>query len=222
MSSGVVFYSTFFILPLYFAEKRDAALSLNYTAVAVGKIFVPHITYHLQKEFGHSGGVFLYGALLLNCCVASVLFRPPLQRQRQHRLLQENEFPKCSILPKGESLENGVEKTSPSVFEDIKITLLESLKVFQSWRVVVNSLGIGLYMMSYNNFTMVIPFSLEERGYSDDSAAWCISYSAMSNFALRLLMTLLTDKKWFNARVFYMIGSSMAGIFTLGKFTSIS
>ncbi|RXG51631.1 hypothetical protein Avbf_15298 [Armadillidium vulgare] len=66
-------------------------------------------------------------------------------------------------------------------------------------------------MFGLGNFFMWIPFVVTSRGYSLELAAWCTSISSLGNLTGRILMTLLSDRKFFNVIYGFMFSQFLMG-----------
>jgi len=198
------------------------------TGVAIGKIFVPHLAWFLQQEYGYLGGILVYGAIILNCCTAAMVFRIPpilpLNDGKQNCCYDSDtsvmsDVDSCNYKTSAKSMHTPLIANKPiGIFRSIWNKLKESFKALYSYKVLINGIAIASFMMSYNNFTMLIPYSMTRRGFTYSEAAWALSYSAFSNAATRATMSLLADREWFNVKIVYMTGASIAGVSCCSKY----
>ena len=224
---GLTFFTTFLILPRYFHKKRGFALAFNYAGTAIGKIFLPHLILLLQESYGQRWSILIYGAILLNCCVASALFRPFHQttvREAQKETSVSNlEYDKqinrvCLNESKVQTQKTPLmPKNQHRLCDTICAKVKESLLALKSVRVLLCSLSIGFFMMSYNNFYLIIPYSMQRRGFSGDDTAWALSCSAFSSVVSRIVMSFLADREWFRNQIWYISGATTAGLSCLGE-----
>ncbi|RXG57675.1 Monocarboxylate transporter 14 [Armadillidium vulgare] len=88
----------------------------------------------------------------------------------------------------------------------------ENTKSLKYMRVHLISWGYCGLMLGYINFQMWIPFIITNAGYSLEIAAWCSSLASIGNIIGRIVMSVLSDRKFFNVKYGFMFGLFLIGI----------
>ncbi|XP_045585823.1 monocarboxylate transporter 12-B [Procambarus clarkii] len=94
-------------------------------------------------------------------------------------------------------------------------SLISDLKIFKSPRALIIAIAGLCVANSYLNFHMILPFAIQNAGYSLEDAAWCMSIAAVANLVARLSTSSLSDCAWFNMRFVYMLGAGVVAASTL-------
>ncbi|RXG73622.1 hypothetical protein Avbf_08059 [Armadillidium vulgare] len=93
----------------------------------------------------------------------------------------------------------------------IVLSTYESILTLKYMRVQIICLGAGCLSLGYVNFQMWIPFVIRNAGYSLEMSAWCVSSSSIANTIGRIVMSFLSDRKWFNIKIGYMFSMFLLG-----------
>ncbi|RXG71600.1 Monocarboxylate transporter 9 [Armadillidium vulgare] len=117
--------------------------------------------------------------------------------------MDENKNDAYKIMLRNQKPKNKYMKVLSSTYNNLK-----SLKYTR-----VHIISWSYFSMSFgsSNFYMWIPFVITSRGYSLELAAWCTSISSLGNLTGRILMTLLSDRKFFNVIYGFMFGQFLMG-----------
>ncbi|RXG60630.1 hypothetical protein Avbf_17778 [Armadillidium vulgare] len=111
---------------------------------------------------------------------------------------------------KADEEEHGA-KNNHSAFLSILKSTYNSLKSFKYLRVQLISWGYCGLLLGNANFRMFVPFVIINAGYSLETAAWCSSIGSIGSVVGRIIMTLLSDRKFFNVRYGFMFGLFIIG-----------
>ena len=125
-----------------------------------------------------------------------------------------------AILQSSEFDPVNVRKENSNIFKNIKKTVIDifsNLLVLRNTRALILSFGLAFTLSGYINFVMMIPFILQNKGFSLGQSAWCISTGAIFNMVARLIMSPASDHPKFNKRICYMSGSAIACTSTISK-----
>ncbi|XP_042223504.1 monocarboxylate transporter 14-like isoform X2 [Homarus americanus] len=93
--------------------------------------------------------------------------------------------------------------------------LITDLKIFKSPRALIIAIAGVCVANGYLNFHMILPFAIQNSGYTLEEAAWCMSIAAISNLVARLSNSALSDCSWYNMRLVYMLGAGLVALTTL-------
>ena len=188
--------------PLYFKKRRALALGLISSAISLGQILSPLLIRALMANYAYAGAVIIESGIMLHCCVAASLIRP---RRR--------------TTPKKEEETSGTfsKYRSDPLFSDLKSNMLQCLACFKNFNIMVYVIADSLSLVGTMNFFMVIPFALHSWGYSFDFAAFALSCMAVTGFVIRILVSYVADKKWFNVTKVYIVASLLQGTLSLCK-----
>lgn len=92
------------------------------------------------------------------------------------------------------------------VLKRVCVSTLSDLRVFRSRRALIINTGIALCINSYINFIMMVPFKMQQEGFTLQDSAWCVSILGFCNLVTRLIVSPLADWSKFNMRLCFMIG----------------
>ncbi|XP_037803296.1 monocarboxylate transporter 9-like isoform X1 [Penaeus monodon] len=107
------------------------------------------------------------------------------------------------------SMQNEAKERSSSLWEILKrvcLSTFSDLRILRSRRALIINTGIALCINSYINFIMMVPFKMQQAGFTLQDSAWCVSILGICNFATRLIISPLADWSKFNMRLCFMIG----------------
>ncbi|CAL4087771.1 unnamed protein product, partial [Meganyctiphanes norvegica] len=71
------------------------------------------------------------------------------------------------------------------------------------------------------SFPMMVPFALQSEGHSLETAAWCLSMSAVTDCIMKIFISAMSDRSWFNKRIFYMGGTLLISL-SISVFSLVS
>ncbi|XP_018024852.1 monocarboxylate transporter 12-B [Hyalella azteca] len=234
ISAGVGSTVSFLIVPRYFEKRRGQAMAILMTGLAVGGIVSPLLIRNLQDEFGFIGATLIHGAIILNCCVASALFRP-LESKKKER---NDSLPPTAVEDFSEFGYNeqnggfistptlGLERSKPIpsrmwIFASNLILSLttwfkKNYSVLKQRKVLMNGFSLSTHVVGYFNFVMLVPFVVESSGHSPQYSAWCVAAFSVSNASVRLIVASLADRTWFNKAFFFGLGAFIASCTSFG------
>ncbi|KAL7639977.1 UNVERIFIED_CONTAM: hypothetical protein RMT77_009391 [Armadillidium vulgare] len=102
-------------------------------------------------------------------------------------------------------------KNNHSALWNILKSTHNSLKLLKYLRVQLISWSDCGFLLGYANFRMFVPFVIINAGYSLKTAAWCSSLASIGNVVGRIVMTVLSDRKFFNVRYGFTFGLFLIG-----------
>lgn len=74
---GLSVKASLFVVNQYFDKRRGLATGAHYSGAAVSRLIFPVIIQSLLDEYGYSGTILIWGAILAHILVAASLFQPP-------------------------------------------------------------------------------------------------------------------------------------------------
>lgn len=204
---------------------------------------VPLLLRAFQDEYGFKGASLLYGAVVLNCCVASLAFHPverhshhpdtrrmkglpqdPLQLSDMERRNGEDYAGRpLNKLQSDKSYDLYVKKNpnglriSNNVIMGILKNTLGHLKEMQHLKLVMVTLSFAFLLVGYVNFIAQVPFAMQAEGHTPQDSSRCVSVSAIGGTLTRMLVCCFSDRKWFSRKVCYIAGSVLAAVSTIGE-----
>ncbi|XP_045126545.1 uncharacterized protein LOC123513450 [Portunus trituberculatus] len=115
--------------------------------------------------------------------------------------------PPCPLDDEEEKADAKAQKKTGEIFliRVIKSTK-KDLAVLKYLRACIFCFGGVLCINGFLNFLMMVPFAMLEVGLSKDASSWCLSVSAGCNLVTRIMVSTLSDFKWFNKRIAYLSG----------------
>lgn len=221
-----MFTICFFIVPLYFDRYRGTSNMIMHAGVGAGQILAPHFARWLQDQYGYKGATLIFGAVMLHSCVASALFQPVEWHLKPRQLVEEAGVEEGtrliskigSIITKTKRRKKITTKTTfLGMFGRVASSTLTDLSILKSPRACIICFAATLCLNSTLNFSMKVPFAVQDAGHSLDFAAWCLSVKAMCDLATRLVVSPLTDWSRFSVQGCYMVGFALAAITTFSK-----
>ncbi|RXG69603.1 hypothetical protein Avbf_09396 [Armadillidium vulgare] len=115
-----------------------------------------------------------------------------------------------TLLEADENEEHAAKNNRSALWSILKSTY-SSLKSLKYMRVQLISWGYCGLLLGYVNFRMFVPFVIINAGYSLETAAWCSSIGSIGNVVGRIIVTLLSDRKFFNVRYGFTFGLFLIG-----------
>ncbi|KAF2368350.1 Major facilitator superfamily [Trinorchestia longiramus] len=227
VSGGLGSTVSFLIVPLYFERRRGLAMAIMMTGIAAGGIACPLLIRFLQDNYGFFWATLIQGAVILNCCVAAALFRPLQRKKRKQRssievktdlLDDKNEKDSTNVTSSSESSSGFhilLRKTS-DLIQPVIQWMKQNYLVLKKRKVLMIGFSLSTAMVGYFNFLMLVPFAVESTGHTSQFAAQCISASNFSNAGIRLLVSAVADRSWFNRTCCFGIGVFVATLTSLG------
>ncbi|XP_069938837.1 monocarboxylate transporter 13-like [Cherax quadricarinatus] len=197
------------VLTRYFKRRLGRANAFMVGGVCTGQMLGPPLVTYLQEEYGFKGATLIVAALMLNTSVASVVFHPVEWHTKSPSNVKKLDNNRSS----SRSQEYGVGATLVKMI----CSLGKQLKILQNARVVIFAVAGNCVFSSYLNFFVLVPFVMEAGGFSQEEASWCMSVSAASNLATRLLVSSLADWSWFSIRGCFMAGIFVVAVSTAGR-----
>ena len=142
-------------------------------------------------QYGEKGSFIIFSGVILNSCVASALFRPPLNEQVER---------------------NANDKNKKLVLVDVKDKIGGGLEALKNFPVLLFSAGLSLHYCGYMNGAMMISYAMLDQGYSYDQTALSISSMGISSTMIRVVICLCVDRMWFDTTMFCATSGLLAGI----------
>ncbi|XP_053656302.2 monocarboxylate transporter 2 [Cherax quadricarinatus] len=204
----------YIVLPNYFKRRRGRANAFMIGGICTGQMLGPPLVTYLQEKYGFKGATLIIAAIMLNACAASAVFHPVEWHTENPGKLSKFSNKRSS----SRNQEFGVSVTLVNIIYSTG----RNFKILQSMRTVIFAVGNCFLLSSYLNFFMLIPFVMEAGGFTQEEASWCMSVSALSNLATRLLVSSLADWSWFSMRGCFMTGIFVVAVSTAGKLNESS
>ncbi|KAK0179893.1 hypothetical protein PV327_005604 [Microctonus hyperodae] len=107
MGFGLIYLPAIVCVTVYFEKLRSLATGIAVCGSGLGTlIFAPFIGY-LISEYGWRGAFMITSALMLNCIILGILFRP-IEPVRRPKSIEMKDISKLPIITVNDSEENGV------------------------------------------------------------------------------------------------------------------
>ncbi|XP_068201834.1 monocarboxylate transporter 13-like isoform X1 [Palaemon carinicauda] len=196
MGNGLLGPLSYGIPSYYFKRRVGIANAIMSSGVSLGQIVGPLLITRLQDQYAFRGSVIILSAFFLNAFVGTIVFHPPEWHKKK-----PTEVPRAT-------------KTDRSYIVLLRIlkNVLKTLTLIKSPVASIVAIGGSITLMSYLNFLVLLPFFMQEEGFSVADAAYCLSLSGLANLVTRLVVSTLSDYSWFNKRYCYMAGALTIGI----------
>lgn len=205
------------VVPNYFTRRRGRAIAIMNLGVGVGRIGLPPLITLLQETFADRGATLVYSGLMLHSCLAATTFHP-VQKHMKPSLERSAEKGCQHTKPHSNPKKtNSMPSRKPSIFARVSKSIISDLGVLRSRRAFIITVAWSLFVCSALNFLMIMPFALQDAGFSLDFSALCLSSLGASNFIARTLSPVLSDHRFFKIRVFYVAGFVVMAATTAGE-----
>ncbi|XP_068236064.1 monocarboxylate transporter 12-like [Palaemon carinicauda] len=189
--NGIIACLAYSIVPHYFKKRLGVANAIMSSGVSIGQAVGPVIITQLQNEFAYKGAIIVLSGIILHCCIGATAFHP-----REWHLKNPRAEAKKLDSPGGFKL----------AFRILKTTL-KTLTLMKSPVALIVALGGTFNVIGYLNFLTIMPFAMQEAGFSVEDAAAGLTISGITNLATRLCVSVMTDLPNFNMRLFFMFGT---------------
>ena len=165
----------------------------------------------------------IFSGVILHCLASGLLFRVPCkqdwsendrdQESRGHQKyygsckIEITQDGHCSNQESKSKMLQNILQVKKNISEKFKgcITALRLPLV------TVNAIAITSFAIGYLNFSMQVPYFMTANGFTYAESALALSCAAATNSLARVLMAVLSDRKWFSVQVVYMTGACVAG-----------
>lgn len=198
--SGSACLASFAVIPNYFKRMVGRANGLTTAGLCIGGIIGPPIITYLQEVFGFRGAALTVASFGLFICLAATVFRPVRKNGIVVTKVKEGDAPRpgpCQLIG----------RMVRSVGRNCLLLRLP--------RVAIISLGGSFVVGIFLNLSLLMPFVMESKGHTVETAAWCMSVTNLCNLASRILISSLSDMAWFNVLYAYILLSFTLAISTI-------
>lgn len=182
------------IISKYFLVRRPLANGLAMAGSPVFLCFLAPLNQFLLEGFGWRGSLLILGALMLNCCVAGALMRPP-------------SHPRTAALEKVPDQSNGVTRIKESCGQNAKKFL--DLTFFKDRGFVIYLIGNTLFFFgAYAPIVFLSAYAISQ-GVEEYSAAYLLSIMGFVDMFVRPGTGLIANSKWIRPKVQYFFSFAM-------------
>lgn len=182
------------IISKYFLVRRPLANGLAMAGSPVFLCFLAPLNQFLLEAFGWRGSLLILGALMLNCCVAGALMRPP-------------SHPHSAVLKKVQGQSSKVTRIKESCGQNLKKFL--DLTFFKDRGFVIYLIGnIMFFFGAYAPIVFLSAYAVSQ-GVEKYSAAYLLSIMGFVDMFIRPGTGLLANSKWIRPKVQYFFSFAM-------------
>ncbi|KAG0724178.1 Monocarboxylate transporter 12-B [Chionoecetes opilio] len=214
IGGGMVSCLCFIVVPSYFTRRRGRAHAIMMGGVSTGQIAVPPLTRFLQDTFGDRGATLVFSGLMLHACVAAATFHP-VEWHMKARPVKDSQHEKDEASPPISPQANTPTKSSKSLlFVRVAKSTLSDLGILRSRRACIVCVSNALACVNLLYFLMMVPFAMQDAGFSPDVSAWSISAVAVASFFTRLFCSVLSDRSFFSVRAGCVAGCGIMAVST--------
>nr|XP_045595173.1 monocarboxylate transporter 12-like [Procambarus clarkii] len=207
---GIISNISYAIVPYYFSTRRGLANGIIMCWDCGGQLLGPPLIYYLQYKYGFAGATLILGGIVLNCCVGAAVFHPVewhLKFQICDSQKQENIDKNSDESSQCLSHKVNSSKCQCNMMTNLIRSTIADLRILGSARAIIIAMGATLIFNGYLNFLAIVPFYMQDSGFTLEDSAWCVSVSAMCNMLTRIVVSTLSDTPYFNFRLCYLIAS---------------
>lgn len=200
--SGSACLASFAVIPHYFKRMLGRANGLTTAGLCIGGIIGPPTITYLQKLYGFRMAALIVAAFGLIISLSAMMFRPVRKNGIEVSKVKEGATPRpgpCKLI--GQMI--------CSVGRNCLLLRLP--------RVAIIALGGSFVVGIFLNLALLMPFVMESKGHTVETAAWCMSVTNLCNLASRIVISSFSDMAWFNVLVAYIVLSFILTISTLGN-----
>lgn len=197
------------------------------TGVSIGQIVLPLLLRVLLQAYGFPGTCLIFSGVVLNCCAASLLIynvedRPIILGDKL-KMLQGRDNSDMMDMQLHGSCEELILKPKLN-FDTLKEVLTRTwhhMLMMKHLKLLVVNLSFAFFVSGLANFIALVPFALSEAGYTLTQISSIVSLGAIPNTAMRVAVTICSDYSWFNRKIIYLLGSTLAAAASFGELVYI-
>ncbi|XP_044254557.1 monocarboxylate transporter 12-like [Tribolium madens] len=182
-------------LNTYFRKRRSKAMSVAVTITGFGSIVIPQLINLLMKFYTPEGVILIFGGICAHFFVTALLLQPV----KWHMKVEEEPLTVQDRNSKDEYCDNEICDSSLSLNQPAKNQRLSNIAKFFDLDLLkdpifVNILiGLAFAVFSELNFTILIPFILNDLGLNNDQIATFLSMAGVADIAFRFLAPYIGD-----------------------------
>lgn len=188
----------FAVIPQYFKRLLGRANAITTAGMCVGGMIGPPMVTYLQEHFGFRGATLIVAAFSLHICFAAAMFRP-VQKPSKVKESTAARPGACQLMGR------------------MVYSIGRNCLLLKSPRVVIIAVGSSFIVGIYLNLFLLVPFVMEAKGHPQETAAWCMSVSNLTNLAARLIISSFSDMAWFSVLGCYIAFAILLSVSTIGK-----
>ncbi|KAK9529402.1 hypothetical protein VZT92_013496 [Zoarces viviparus] len=187
------------IISKYFLIKRPLANGLAMAGSPVFLCIMAPVNQYLLQKFGWRGSLFIFGAVMLNCCVAGALMRPLVPPRRPSTCAAqknvEGEPNECNTKQKRSGMVNAKTFLDFTFFKDRGFVIYLIGNIMFIFGAYAPILFLSAYAIS--------------QGVEEYSAAYLLSIMGFVDMFVRPGTGLIASSKWIRPRIQYFFGFAM-------------
>lgn len=206
VGGGIITPLCYVVVPSYFTRRRGVANAIMGFGSGLGQIAVPPFLRVLQETFADRGATLIFSGLMFHSCLAATTFHPVERHMKPSRAKATTESDQDTKPPPKPQTTTSTSSPKPSIFVRVAKSTMSDLSILRSRRAAIITVAWALAISSTLNFLMMVPFALQDAGFSLDFSAWCLSSLGVSSLVVRTLASALTDLPFFKVTVFFVAG----------------
>lgn len=205
------------MVPSYFTRRRGVANAIMGLGSGIGQIGVPPFIRVLQETFADRGATLIFSGLMFHSCVASTTFHPVERHMKPSPAPATLEGSHEAKPQSSSQTTNSTSSPKTSIFVRVAKSSISDLSILRSRRACIITVAWALAISSVLNFLMIVPFALQDAGFSLDFSAWCLSSLGVASLVVRTLASALTDLRFFKIKVAFVSGLVIMTATNAGK-----
>ncbi|KAK8383476.1 hypothetical protein O3P69_015745 [Scylla paramamosain] len=198
--SGSACLVSFAVIPRFFKRMLGRANGLTTAGLCIGGIIGPPIITYLQELCGFRGATLIVAVFALSISLAATIFRPVRKNGLEVSKVKEGAVPRpgpCKLIGQ------------------MVCSVGRNCLLLRLPRVAIIAIGGSFVVGIFLNLSLLMPFAMEAKGHTVETAAWCMSVTNLCNLTSRILISSFSDMAWFNVLVAYIVMSFFLAISTL-------
>ncbi|XP_063887848.1 monocarboxylate transporter 13-like [Scylla paramamosain] len=198
--SGSACLVSFAVIPRFFKRMLGRANGLTTAGLCIGGIIGPPIITYLQELCGFRGATLIVAVFALSISLAATIFRPVRKNGLEVSKVKEGAVPRpgpCKLIGQ------------------MVCSVGRNCLLLRLPRVAIIAIGGSFVVGIFLNLSLLMPFAMEAKGHTVETAAWCMSITNLCNLTSRILISSFSDMAWFNVLVAYIVMSFFLTISTL-------
>jgi hypothetical protein len=194
-------------------------------SAALGRLVFPSLENWLLETFTKRGTVLIISAISMHMIPCAMLFRP----YRPNDKLQENGVALLDLTSKVQISTNDMGRKSEAEIAEQSSENRFLARIFShlDFNLLKNPMFLillasdCLYWLIFFNFVLIMPVTLQEKGFSRQEAAFLLSIPPIPDLITRLCVPIVVDKGWLGCRAAYLGGLSCVLASVLGEYTNL-
>ncbi|KAK3096980.1 hypothetical protein FSP39_005346 [Pinctada imbricata] len=206
---GLTFVPCTTLLNFYFEKNRALANGIVVSGSGLGNFIFPFLYRFLLDNYGLHGTMIILSGLMLNCCVASALYRQPIELFRtksSRKLLDKEDSPAADT--QSSTICQNCTKFFISIFKF-------RWSLFRSMSFLAVTVSFAIAIVGYGANFYILPVYIESLHFTKDDVSVTLCIIGVLEVISRISFGWFVDRKLVSAKVIFVFSMFISGLSTL-------